>query len=61
MEAISKKTKNKYVIINDNVINGTNNNDGQIMVLYSGKKRDSDSVGLFVREKSEFYEKFDVC
>jgi len=41
------------------IINATNSNDGQKMVLYAG----SDLFGthrLFVRDKTEFFEKF-VC
>ena len=57
----SKRYKNKkkgtyYVLLNDNVKNCTNANDGQIMVLY----RSEDEPDLyFVREKNEFFIKFD--
>ena len=60
MEAIHIKTGNKYFVINDGIINATNANDGQLMVLYSGKRRGSDSMGVFVRERSEFLEKFKI-
>ena len=51
MKVIHKKSGRKYLIINDNIINATNINDGQIMILYSGRKRDNESIGIFVREK----------
>ena len=49
------KTGNIYEMIRDDVINCTNINDDQIMVLY---KNDNYPDKIFVREKSEFYEKF---
>ena len=57
----SKRYKNKkkgtfYVLINDNVINCTNANDGQIMVMY--KSEDNPDL-VFVREKEEFFIKFE--
>ncbi len=52
---IHDKTDNLYVIINDNIINSTNNSDGEVMVLY---KRLDDSGDWYVREKSEFINKF---
>jgi hypothetical protein len=60
MEARHKKTGNKYLIINDNVINATNINDGQLMILYCGKRKNSDSIEIFVRERLEFLEKFKI-
>ena len=56
-----KKYKNKkkgtyYFLLNNNVKNCTNANDGQIMVLY----KSIDEPGLFfVREKEEFFMKFE--
>ena len=49
------KTGNIYEMIRDDVINCTNINDDQIMVLY---KNDNYPDKIFVREKSEFYKKF---
>lgn len=49
------KTNNIYEMVREDVINCTNANDDQIMVLY----RNPDYKDLiFVREKKEFYEKF---
>lgn len=49
------KTGNTYEMVRDDVINCTNANDHQIMVLY---KRPEYPELIFVREKEEFYEKF---
>lgn len=50
--AVHKKTGNEYSIISEEVINCTNAQDEQQMVLYTRKGM------LFVREKEEFEEKF---
>ena len=50
------KNGNIYEVIREDVINCTNANDNQIMVLY---KSEEHSEMLFVREKSEFYIKFE--
>ena len=57
----SKKYRNKkkgtlYELLNDSVINCTNANDGQIMVMY--KSLDNPKL-IFVREKQEFFVKFE--
>lgn len=49
---VHKKTGNTYTVITSNVINCTNAQDGQQMVLYT-----KDGM-WFVREKKEFEEKF---
>ena len=49
------KTGDIYEMVRDDVINCTNVNDHQIMVLY---KRPEYPELIFVREKTEFYEKF---
>ena len=49
------KTGDTYEMIRDDVKNCTNSNDKQIMVLY---KRDGYPDLIFVREKDEFYQKF---
>ena len=50
------KTGNTYEMIRDDLKNCTNANDGQTMVLY---KRDGFPDLIFVREKEEFYQKFE--
>lgn len=50
------KTGNIYEMLRDDVINCTNVNDGQVMVLY---KSDKHPDMIFVREKTEFYSKFE--
>ncbi len=50
------KTGNIYYLLRDDVINCTNANDHQTMVLY---KRDGYPDLIFVREKEEFFEKFE--
>ncbi len=49
------KTGDTYEMLRDDVINCTNANDHQTMVLY---KRDGYPDLIFVREKEEFYQKF---
>lgn len=49
------KTGNTYEMLRDDVINCTNANDYQTMVLY---KRPEYPELIFVREKEEFYNKF---
>lgn len=51
----NKKTGKIYWLTAKHVINATNNNDGQIMVMYE------DGEHIFVMEEKEFYEKFEVC
>lgn len=50
---INKKNCNKYFVINKFVRNCTNEQDGQMMVLYRNEEGQ-----VFVRESSEFWEKF---
>lgn len=50
------KTGNTYEMVRDDVINCTNANDDQVMVLY--KRADLPNM-IFVREKTEFYQKFE--
>lgn len=54
-----KKSGRLYTVVSMNVINGTNKDDGTIMVLYTGMKRDGSGHGQFVRELNEFNEKFE--
>lgn len=55
-----KKSGRIYEVISDNIINATNNIDGQIMVMYIGEKKDGSGIGTFVREINEFNEKFEI-
>ena len=52
---IHNKTGNIYELIRDDVINCTNANDHQTMVLYKNPQYPD---LLFVREKAEFHQKF---
>ena len=49
------KNGNIYEVIRDDVINCTNANDDQIMVLYKSEEYPD---LIFVREKNEFHVKF---
>ena len=49
----NKKNGHSYRVLNRSVINTTNVNDGQDMVLYT------DGSNLFVKEEKEFKEKFE--
>jgi hypothetical protein len=49
----NNKTKNEYVIGPKEVINTTNAQDGQAMIIYMDKDGQH-----FVREKEEFFSKF---
>lgn len=50
----NKKTRGIYQILNKEVINCTNEQDGQVMVFYA------DGDYLFARELKKFEEKFDT-
>ena len=50
------KSGRTYYVISTNVINATNSNEGTVMVLYKGDNSDT----LYVREYSEFNEKFKI-
>ncbi len=55
MDSIYKNRKTgEFYIYDKEVINATNENDGQVMILYSAMKTGQ----TFVREKKEFFEKF---
>jgi len=54
-----KKSGRTYEVVSENIINATNSQDGQIMIMYIGDKKDDSGKGAFVREASEFYEKFE--
>lgn len=53
MKVRHKKTGNIYLVIGE-VINCTNDRDGQVMIVYLKDET------LFVREKQEFFCKFEV-
>jgi hypothetical protein len=52
LEMFNIKNKKPYTLLTDEVINATNNQDGQKMVLYT------DGEKLYVREIEEFNNKF---
>lgn len=58
MEYIHTKSGRTYEILSWGVINATNDQDGQLMVLYAGEKKDGSGKGVFVREIQEFESKF---
>ena len=47
-----------YNVLSTEIINATNKDDGIVMVLYEGMKRDGNGVAKFVRDFNEFIEKF---
>lgn len=56
---INKKTGRRYFPMFD-VINCTNANDGQKMIAYQVEKlEDGEEDLIFVRERKEFFEKFE--
>ncbi|MCK9416429.1 hypothetical protein M0Q97_07210 [Candidatus Dojkabacteria bacterium] len=58
MEYKHIKSGRIYNVISMDVINATNKDDGIVMVLYEGMKRDGNGVAKFVREYNEFINKF---
>jgi hypothetical protein len=57
MIAIHKKTGMRYIILEREVINKTNEQNGQRMVMYCPEGCEEPTI--FVREEKEFLEKFD--
>ena len=55
MKVIHIKTGNVYVMEEQEAINATNDNDGQVMVVYRNEEGHT-----FVREKREFWNKFEI-
>ena len=53
-----KKSGRQYKVLSFDVINATNKDDGKIMVLYEGMKKDGSGMAKFVREYDEFMDKF---
>lgn len=58
MKIVRHHKSNRFYLKLFKVINATNVNDGQQMILYFGKRRDKSGYGFFVREINEFKEKF---
>jgi len=52
------KSGRTYEVLSLTTVNATNAQDGQIMVLYTGDRRDGSGKGIFVREFKEFQLKF---
>lgn len=52
------KTGNLYLVIHRGLINCTNAQNGQKMVLYTPYTKDREHVPWYTREESEFDEKF---
>lgn len=60
MQFIHKKTGKRYWVINAKARDCTNSRDGLSVVVYCrGDERDIPSKDWFVRDASEFYEKFE--
>jgi hypothetical protein len=57
ISAKNKKTGKGYWILEQSLINATNSAGKQVMVLY---QQDYSPYEMFVREKEEFKEKFDI-
>lgn len=56
-----KKTGNRYIIINENVIECTNGREDIKYVVYAKEKDNTiDWANVFCREQEEFFEKFEV-
>ena len=53
---IHKKTGNTYFLLNDDLIECTNGREEKKYCLYANKKG-----MVFVRERDEFYQKFEKC
>lgn len=51
---IHKKTGNYYELLYDNAVDATNERGGIIVVVYRNQEGQ-----IFVREKNEFFEKFE--
>lgn len=61
--AKNKKTGKTYRILREDIINSTNGREDEIMVLYMPIDElniSDDSKPEYVREKNEFYKKFEL-
>ncbi len=54
------KSGRTYEVLKIGIINATNAQDGETMVLYEGEEIDGAGIGTFVREISEFTKKFEI-
>ena len=50
---LNKKNQQPYKVLSNEIINATNEQDGQLMIIYKDMRGD-----LYVREENEFNEKF---
>lgn len=57
---VHKKTGNLYLVIHRGLVNATNAQDGQKMVLYTPYVKDREHVPWYIREEAEFDTKFDL-
>jgi hypothetical protein len=56
----NKKTGIRYIILEEDIINATNNGENKLMVLYVEESQASlNDPQLYVREKEEFNQKFE--
>jgi hypothetical protein len=55
---VHKKTGDLYIAFGE-IINDSNKNCGQVMVLYGKRGKAMPALPSFAREKSEFLEKFE--
>lgn len=55
---VHTKTGNKYLVIHRELVNSTNAQDGQRMVLYTAQNTDQGHGPWYVREEAEFDLKF---
>ena len=61
MIAINKKSGEHYIILQEDIVNATNKNNSERMVLYVKESEAGlDDPQLYVRETTEFYDKFDI-
>lgn len=52
------KTGNEYLVLTDSVVNATNAQNGEVMVLYTPNTNDPNRSVWYIRLKSEFDAKF---
>jgi hypothetical protein len=55
MKAINLKSKKEYKVLHPNVVDATNDREGQLLVIYT-----DDSNTLYAIESIEFYSKFKI-
>ena len=52
------KSGKLYTVLSFDIINATNKDDGERMVLYEGERKNSTDIAQFVRNYDEFMIKF---